>query len=172
MSRLKYLLNNFEEVLITILLLAMVVVIFVGTAGRYSKLFLLPWAEELARYMMIWMVFLGIGAGAKRNAHFLVEVLRLILPERARKYLRVFTSLFVAAFMAILIVYSRTLIGRIMGMGQTSPSIGMPIWIVYIAIPVGCALMAIRTMQSCYLDLTASPEDVTPETGETAELYE
>ena len=174
MSRVKYVLNNFEEILISIMLPLMVLIIFVGTAGRYSKLFLLPWAEEFARYLMIWVVFLGIGAGAKRNAHFVVEVLMLILPKGLKKYLRMFTSLFIAFFMATLIYYSSTLISRIMGMQQISPSMGLPIWTIYMAIPVGCALMAIRTLQSCYLDLFApGPEETEREKAEeTAEIYE
>ena len=176
MSRVKYILNNFEEILIAVMLPLMVVIIFVGTAGRYSKLFLLPWAEEFARYLMIWVVFLGIGAGAKRNAHFVVEVLMLILPKGLKKYLRIFTTLFIAAFMAVLIYYSSTLIRRIFGMGQISPSMGIPIWTIYAAIPVGCALMAVRTIQKCYLDLAApaGPPAETPEgkAEELSEIYE
>ena len=176
MSRVKYVLNNFEEILIAVMLPLMVVVIFVGTAGRYSKLFLLPWAEELARYLMIWVVFLGIGAGAKRNAHFVVEVLMLILPKSLKKCLRVFTTLFIVAFMAALIYYSRTLISRIMGMQQVSPSMHIPIWTIYLAIPVGCALMAVRTLQKCYIDLTTPdvpPAAATEEKAEElVEIYE
>lgn len=177
MSRIKYVLENFEEILVSILLPLMVIIIFAGTAGRYSKLFLLPWAEELARYIMIWVVFLGIGAGAKRNAHFMVEVLMLILPKFLKKYLRIFTSLFIAVFMAVLIYYSSSLIQRIMGMQQRSPSLGIPIWTVYVAIPVGCLLMAIRTLQCCYRDLTAAPggtvaQGTKEQTEAVAELYE
>ena len=174
MSRVKHILNNFEEILISVMLPLMVAVIFVGTMGRYSKAFLLPWAEELARYLMIWVVFLGIGAGAKRNAHFVVEVLMLILPKGLKKFLRIFNSLFVAAFMGTLIYYSKTLIERIMGMQQLSPSLHIPIWTIYIAIPVGCALMGIRTLQSCYLDLTAPAREKSSaeRAEETAEIYE
>lgn len=166
MSRVKYFINNFEEILIAVMLPLMVAVIFIGTTGRYSKMFLLPWAEELARYLMIWVVFLGIGAGAKRNAHFVVEVLMLLLPKALKKYLRIFTTLFIAAFMGILIYHSTFLINRIMSMQQISPSLGIPIWTIYVAIPVGCALMAIRTVQSCYLDLT------TVKSAENGEIYE
>lgn len=170
---LKYLLDNIEEILITILLPLMVVVIFVGTTGRYTKLFILPWAEELARYLMIWVVFLGIGAGAKRNAHFVVEVLMILLPGGLKKYLRIFTSLFIAAFMAVLIYYAAILINRVMGMQQMSPSLGIPIWLVYLAIPVGCALMAVRTLQSCRRDLAAGATNANPaQSDEAPELYE
>lgn len=177
-SRIKYFYSNFEEALIAILLPLMVVTIFVGTFGRYTGLFLLPWAEELARYLMIWVVFLGIGAGAKKNTHFVVEVLQLLLPKKFHKFLRIFTTVFVVFFMCVLIYCSYQLINRVMAMGQISPSLGIPIWSVYIAIPIGCALMAIRTIQYCLKEIAGKEpghgqEKIQGETaGELPELYE
>ena len=49
-------LKKAEEKLIAVLLAVMVIVIFAATIGRYTMLFSLPWAEELARYLMIWTV--------------------------------------------------------------------------------------------------------------------
>lgn len=177
-SRVKYLIGNFEEMLIAVLLPLMVVTIFVGTFGRYSGWFLLPWAEELARYLMIWVVFLGIGTGAKRNAHFVVEILQLILPKSVHKYLRIFTTLFVTFFMGVLIVCAYQLISRVYNMGQISPSMHIPMWTIYIAIPVGCFLMAVRTIQYCVKELLNTEphhgeDKLQGETaGELPELYE
>lgn len=169
-SRIRRFLGNFEESAITVLLPLMVVTIFVATFGRYSGWFLLPWAEELARYLMIWVVFLGIGAGAKRNSHFVVEVLQILLPESCHKFLRVFTTLFVTFFMGVLIYCSFQLINRVMSMGQVSPSLHIPIWTVYIAIPIGCLLMAFRTIQYCVKDLAGAAKE--PDASEVAEIYE
>ena len=51
-------LDNFEEKIITIILPLMVIVVFMATFFRYTGLANFPWAEELSRYLMIWIVFL------------------------------------------------------------------------------------------------------------------
>lgn len=43
-----------EEILCVALLVVMCVIIFVATVARFTQLFVIDWAEELARYCMIW----------------------------------------------------------------------------------------------------------------------
>jgi TRAP-type C4-dicarboxylate transport system permease small subunit len=51
--------ENFEEKSLSVILSAMVITIFIATFFRFTKIMIIPWAEELARYLMIWLVFFG-----------------------------------------------------------------------------------------------------------------
>mgnify|MGYP003253811656 FL=1 len=70
-------LKKAEEILLVVLMVIMCAVIFIATVARFTGLFVIPWAEELARYCMIWVIFLGIGVAACNGEHFCVEALEL-----------------------------------------------------------------------------------------------
>ncbi len=144
----KKILNHLEEYIMAVLLPLMCLIIFLNTVGRYTQTFSMPWAEEAARYCMIWLVFLGIAAAAGKNSHFAVEVFFLITPKSFHKYIRVVIMLIVVAFCLKISHISIEFIQRLQAMGQISPSLAIPMWMMYSAIPVGCFLMAVRTIQS------------------------
>ncbi|MDL2259788.1 TRAP transporter small permease [Deltaproteobacteria bacterium OttesenSCG-928-K17] len=143
----KKILNNVEEYLIAVFLPLMCIIVFVNTVGRYTGLLSLPWAEEAARYLMVWLVFLGIAAAAKYNSHFAVEVLFLITPNRFHKYFRYLISVVVIIFCLTVAMLAFKFVMNLYRMGQVSPSLQIPMWVMYSAIPLGCSLMAIRTLQ-------------------------
>nr|WP_273702231.1 TRAP transporter small permease [Acetomicrobium sp.] len=134
----------------------MVIIVFLGTLGRYSGLYSMAWYEEAARYIMIWMVFIGIGAGAKKNAHFVVELIYMITPEKLHKYIRVIVLLIVLFFNATVGILSIRLVKGLFNMQQISPSLGLPMWAIYSAIPIGCCLMAVRSLQYYFATLKQS----------------
>lgn len=145
----KRVLNNLEEYLIAVFLPAMCLIVFVNTVGRYTGALSIPWAEEAARYLMIWLVFLGIAAAAKHNSHFAVEVLFLLTPKGFHKYARYLISVVVILFCLTVSMLAFKFVGNLHRMGQVSPSLGIPMWLMYSSIPIGCSLMAVRTLQ-CY----------------------
>lgn len=140
--------DNLEENIITVLLPLMCIVVFSATFFRYTKLLVIPWAEELARYLMIWIIFLGIGTGAKRNSHFAVEVIVNSFPKSVKKYFLILRALIVSIFCFIIILLSINIMKVQVLMQQTSPTLKIPMWIAYLAVPVGCALMIIRLIQN------------------------
>ncbi|MDR1043772.1 MAG: TRAP transporter small permease [Candidatus Adiutrix sp.] len=143
----KKLLNNFEECFLAILLPAMVSIVFLNTVGRYTGTFSLDWADEASRYLMIWLVFLGISAAAKRNAHFAVGVLFMVTPARLHLPIRAFILFMVLVFTGAAAVLGCQYAWRLYGMGQTSPALSLPMWFMYGSIPFGCFFMAIRSIQ-------------------------
>lgn len=150
--------NTLEEYILAVLLPIMVIIVFLGTFGRYSGLFSMAWYEEAARYIMIWMVFIGIGAGAKKNAHFVVELIYMIMPAKLHKYIHFIVLSIVLFFNVTVMILSLRLVKGLYGMQQVSPSLGLPMWSVYSAIPIGCCLMAVRSLQYYIASLKQSAE--------------
>jgi len=71
-----------------VILPVMCVIMFINTIGRYTQTLSIPWAEEAARYLMIWLVFLASAWRTKRIPIFAVEVLFPLMSEGFHKYAR------------------------------------------------------------------------------------
>jgi C4-dicarboxylate transporter DctQ subunit len=143
----KKILNNFEEYLLTLIMPLMCVIIFTNTVGRYTGLLSIPWAEEASRYLMVWLVFLGIAVAAKRNSHFSVQIIFLLTPKGFHKYANLFIMIVVTLFCLSVGALATKFVMNLHKMVQASPSLGLPMWTVYTVIPVGLILMAVRTIQ-------------------------
>ncbi len=139
---------NLEESLIAIFLILMVILIFLATASRYLGIGSITWGEELARYLMIWMTYLGLGVAAKRKAHFTVNAFVEFFPEKIQRYIRIYQLGVVIAFCILVIILSSKIVLIQYGINQTSPSMYLPMWLVYSAIPIGTFLLMFRFAQS------------------------
>ena len=51
----------FEKIVLTFCTIVLVIAIFIQVVCRYILLISTPWAEELARYLFVWMAYLGGG---------------------------------------------------------------------------------------------------------------
>lgn len=148
METIKKFLNNIEEYLVVPLVGVMTVVTILQVIFRYIVKGSLPWSEELARYLMVWVTFVGASIGVKRGAHVGIEALVLALPKRAQiivKYLGIVISIIfcIVVFGASLGILQRQIAGH-----QVSPAMRIPMWWAYAAIPVGTFLMTVRFIQT------------------------
>ncbi len=146
----KKFLVHFEENLCVIMLPIMTILVVLSVFGRYTGLFLLNWAEETVRYMYIWLAFLGVGAAAKTDSHFRVGALVESLKPKAKVVASYIYNGLTLAFLVALIVISFNLLERLASMNQLTPMLRLPMGVAYGAIPVGCILMILRTVQRLY----------------------
>ena len=144
MDKLLKRLDDFEEHILAVLLPVMCITIFFATFLRFTNLFIVTWAEELARYCMVWITYIGISAAAKKGEHFCVTVINDLLPLALQKVLTVLRILLMATFTGFVVRYSIVVLGNQIKMNQISPSLKWPMWCVYSGILIGCLLMTIR----------------------------
>jgi len=137
-------LNNFEEHVLAVLLPFMCIVICIATFSRYTNLFIITWAEELTRYCMVWLTYFAIGAAAKRGEHFCVTAFAELLPPAMQKVLSVVRMVLMITFTVFVARYGFVILRNQINMGQVSPSLKWPMWLVYSVIPIGCIIMTIR----------------------------
>ena len=143
------LLNDKLEMSICIVLMSgMAILLAIQVFMRYVMSASLSWSEELARYMFIWLIYLGISYGAKIMKHIKIDASLGLFPVRIRPYIVIVGDVVFLLF-SIYITYSAyTLVMRQIRFGQTSPAMGIPLWIVYAAPMVGFFLTAIREIQT------------------------
>lgn len=70
-----------------ILLWVTAILVFVQFFSRYALNDSVAWTEEVARYLLMVLTFVGAAVAVKRGAHIRVEALELALPPRARPVL-------------------------------------------------------------------------------------
>lgn len=170
-------LDRLEEILIATLIAAATLLIFVSVAQRYSldlaastmrwarghemdglaafarsafmtiKSVNLIWAQELTIIMFVWMAKFGAAYGVRTGIHVGIDVLINRLKPRARGFFILFGLLAGALFTGIIAAMGAKFVYHVRLASSFSPDLGLPQWIVYLAIPLGSSLMCFRFLQ-------------------------
>jgi C4-dicarboxylate transporter, DctQ subunit len=152
-------LDHLEEWVITFLMGAATVVIFAAVAHRYASGIALggiqdalikvnmSWAQELCIYMFVWMAKFGAAYGVRAGIHVGVDVLVNRLPPPWRHKTVLFGLLAGAAFTATVGTLGANFVWEIGHTDQVSSDLEAPMWIVYLAVPLGSYLMCFRFLQ-------------------------
>ena len=149
MSVLKFLDEHAEEYIVVTCLGVMSVLIFVQVIMRYVFNNSLSWSEELSRYLLIWMVNIGISYAVKKKCHVRITALDTVLSPKAKKVLEIISSMLVLVFAGTVTYLGYLVAAFNIKMGQMSQAMEfLPMWVVYLAVPIGFALTCFRTIQN------------------------
>lgn len=89
-----------------------VVIMVVQVVARYVFNASLIWAEELCRYILVWMTFLFIGIAFQRGELIAIDVVTQKLPARPKFALKVAVSIPVLIFLALMVTNSYSYVGN------------------------------------------------------------
>lgn len=148
MKVLKWLDDYFEAVFMVILLFVMSIFIGLQVFMRYVMQNSLSWSEELSRYMYIYMLYLGISYGVRTNRHLRISFIQNLLREKGQKVLSLLSDLLFLAFSVVVVVNSTEVAMLIARLGQVTASTGMPMYVVYMGVPIGFSLVVLRLLQN------------------------
>jgi TRAP-type C4-dicarboxylate transport system permease small subunit len=132
--------NRWIELLCAALLAVLVIDIWIGIFGRYVFELPVTWAEELARYLMIWTALLAVSCGVARREHVAVTALLHRFPIGIRRWFEVAIDLLAFAFFAFLFYFG-------IGMAQQGASQYATIFDMTMAIPF--ASVSVSSMLVC-----------------------
>jgi TRAP-type C4-dicarboxylate transport system permease small subunit len=132
------------EIAAALLIGVIVVVNFLGVFYRYGLRDPIGWPEETMRYSMIWATFLGSSAALYRGEHMVLNLFENTTIVWFRWALHIIVLLTVASFCAICVWYGWPLAVR--NWNQVSPTMNLPMFWPYAAVPVGCALMLLKAV--------------------------
>jgi len=152
-------LDHLEEWFIAFLMAAATLIIFVAVVHRYASGLPIPvvqdfllrlntsWAQELTIYLFVWMAKFGAAYGVRTGIHVGVDVLINRLNTPLKKKFILFGLLAGASFTGIIAALGADFVYELSGTSSTSEVLELPIWIVYLAIPLGSSLMCFRFLQ-------------------------
>ena len=123
------------------ILAAMAVMVFANVALRFLTDHSILWVEEVSRYLMIWLTFLGAGLVLRYGGHIGIDTLQGALPRHA-----VWIRLAIYALLLVFFAMMLWLAARysMVTWGQTTPVMGIPIGAVYLAMPIGFGLLIVH----------------------------
>jgi TRAP-type C4-dicarboxylate transport system permease small subunit len=133
----------FEDWLAIVLFWSLAFIVFLQFFTRYFLNDSLSWTEEIARYGLMWIVFIGGAMVTRRNSHIAVELLSNVMkPGRLRTILLACVDFIKLGFISLLFWFSLTIIER-MHM-QRMTVFDLPMSYVYAGVGFGCFLMFVR----------------------------
>ena len=115
--------------------------LLVEVLARYVFKVSLSWPEELARYILVWLTFVGAAVGAAKNRMIVTQVFTAMLPRLVRHLVRVVTTVLGIAALVTIIWVSQPLFGP--AGNAVSPATGIAVRWVFLALPVGGAIMIV-----------------------------
>lgn len=174
------LLDRLEEILISLLIALATLITFVSVAQRYTLSLLadavtfsrahqitwfydfskavyffvrslnLVWSQEVCIIFFVWMAKFGAAYGVRTGIHVGIDVLINKLDPRRRK-LFIFIGLAAGAFFtAVIGVLGANFVAHMYHTGSTATDVDVPMWIVYLAVPLGSFLMCFRFLQVAF----------------------
>jgi len=103
-----------------------------------------PWSEELSRYFMIWLIFLGAAYACRRDQLISLTIVVDNLPIRLKRIANLAAALVCIAFYAMLVQVGLASIRS--GFIEMSPVLQFPKAYVYAAMPIGGTVMILNTL--------------------------
>ena len=124
------------------LMAVMTVLVIANVFSRYLLNHSIVWVEEVTRYMMVWVGFVGSGLVLRYGAHIAVDAFQDILSPKIARAIRVV----IVALLALTFAYLTWLGIRYVGFAwdQETPILNWNTGLVLLAIPIGSALMLIH----------------------------
>ena len=153
-------LNHLEEWLIAFLIGAATLVIFFAVVHRflsgvpwiqdYTVKMNVSWAQELCIFMFVWMAKFGAAYGVRTGIHVGVAVIIRKLTGTPQKMLVLFGLFAGALFTGTVAALGANFVWHMSQTDQVSADLEVPMWMVYLCVPLGSSLMSYRFLQVAY----------------------
>lgn len=133
------------EVYCTILMVGMAVIVLTGVLYRYVIQRALPWYDEFAEFLLVWLTFYGSVLASHRGAHIGFEALLEYVPAALQRVMRIAAEAIVLVIQGALFYYGWTLVrAATFDTAVSIPQVQLS-WI-YSAIPISGGLMFLITI--------------------------
>lgn len=127
-----------------LLMSLMVVIVFANVIARYYLSASLAWSEEVARFMLIWLVFIGAVLAYVNDEHLGLDIIVQLFPRRIRYGLAVVADLLIMVAIYLVIHGGAVLMRDSWEWG--SPATDTPYGYVYTVVPACGILLLLQTI--------------------------
>lgn len=149
--------DRFETIVGGLFLTLSVSIVVIEIFGRNLFSVSMIGADEIASFAVIWSVFFTASIGVKKNIHVRIDVLFLVLPNKAARLLDALGTALSLAFTSYLTYSGWALVQESLMLGEmTMTMLRLPLWIPQSIIPVGGFLLSIRLLQRLIFLLTST----------------
>lgn len=135
MKKLLSILDKSMDYFVSFLMLLLLIIGGSQVVCRYAFNYSLAWSEELSRYILVWLVFLTMGIGLRRQSHLGMNFVVIKFSPVIQKILGLLTCFVSMTFGVVIIYYTSQLIQ--VASSQTTPALGISIALVYYGMVLG-----------------------------------
>jgi TRAP-type C4-dicarboxylate transport system permease small subunit len=134
--------NNGIKYFLNAVLVVLVIAVFLQVVFRFILNQPLAWTEEMARYCLIWITFLGAAFAMSSRAHIGMEFFVNLFSLPVRKILYVIATIASLVFFLLMVVEGYDLAAR--SMSQLSPVLRIPMGAIYAVIPLSGFILIVN----------------------------
>jgi TRAP-type C4-dicarboxylate transport system permease small subunit len=137
---------------VALMLVLMSGTVFGNVICRYFLDASLAWYEEVSRFLLIWIVFLGAVIAYIRGDHLGIDVLLIFLPARYKQIVIVAADVLVLAALAVMFQGGWVMTEDSLSSGWVASSVPIPYGYVYMVGPISAGLMFVQAVLKSVAD--------------------
>ena len=144
----------------TIGITAGIAVAFTNVVARYAFDASFVWASELSIYLFLWSAFFGAAYCFKKDAHIAVTIILDIVPTSIAKIMLILSHAITLGFLAAVSYYGYEYLLLVIDLDERSIDLwDMPMWIIYLVVPVSFGLASYRVLEKLIITIKTPHED-------------
>jgi TRAP-type C4-dicarboxylate transport system permease small subunit len=142
--------DGFVKWIIIVTMVIIPTVMMTQVIIRYVFNYPLGWPEEAARFAFVWLTFMSACAALRRGELAAMGFFIQRMPRHLAFVLTTTSRLSILIFLAVAIYSGCDMTSFVFGRGTRSPVLPIPMWFVYMSLPVGCLFMAYQVVISLF----------------------
>lgn len=147
------LLSRLEAGILGLGVILMAVNTVANVVGRFALGSSIFFSGEINRILIVMVTFAGIGYAARHGRHIRMSAIYDAFPVAGRKAIMITIALITAAAMFFLLYFSITYIISLYDRGRVLPALGLPIWWIYLWVPIGFTITGIQFLLTAVKNL-------------------
>lgn len=173
--------RKIEEFFISYSIILMAIVLFFNVIGRLVIHRSLVWAEEICTIFTIFCTFAGVSFCARMGRHISMSAIFDAVSPKTKKAMMILIALGTAVFLFFLAFIALRYVIFLHHSGRVTPSLHLPLWVMYIVIPVFLAIGGLQYViifmmnlhsETAVLSIDTIEEEVVGDTEEADEEVE
>jgi len=140
-----------------VLLIASLIVTSAGVFWRYLLNDSISWSEELGRFLLVWISFLGAAMAAYRGSHIAINFVFERLPHGMQLWLSRTVDILIIVFLGALAVSGTKMLPLMHG--RIAPTLLIPMDIPYLIMPVSTTIFAFHVLVRMLTDSGTRKKD-------------
>jgi C4-dicarboxylate transporter DctQ subunit len=136
-------LEKVEDSIVILSVAVALILCCIQVTARYVFNYPLSWPEELSRYLIILIVYVGLSIALRKKSHIAVDLIPTFFPS-STKVLDTVSTISGIVFSLLIIIYGVKFVRSLMISGQIALTLGIPIFIVYSILPLGGVLLLLH----------------------------
>lgn len=129
--------SKVEKTAIALLFAFSTIILFVTVIMRYFFNASPSWTEEASRYLMIWIIYIGVSQTIETNSELKIDILTKFIKSRAFYKASMILGTIISIIVSIyIVIYGFKFTLQLKEMNQAPGSFNLPMYLIYIIIPI------------------------------------